>query len=294
MGYWWVSQGRTYKHERQFGYIWAPCHNENGKRFYYWDNVAKIEPGDIVYSYVKGKILAISTANSYAYRAPVPRDSEAQVVWLQNGWKVDLDYVDLIEPIPIDEVLAELLPLMPSSHSPLTVNGKGFNGYVFKIDEYASDFLLRDRRSDKLASYSTVAVAVAVGKELTERESLTRIRIGQAQFRSNLKIYWRSECSVSGVRNLNLLRASHIKPWSISTSADRLNVFNGLLLAPSYDAAFDNYLISFDSEGKMLVAPSLEDDLVRLGIDRSARLRRIERGHQKFLDHHRQAMQKMA
>lgn len=294
MGCWWVSQGRTYEHERQFGYVWAPLHNKTGKTYYYWDNVAKIQPGDIVFSYVNKKIVAISTANSYAYRAPVPRDSEAKAVWLQNGWKVDLDYLVLIEPIPIDEVIDKLLPLLPVKFSPITVNGRGFNGYLFALGENASEFLLHYSRADKLCSYSTVEVAVAIGEGPTERESLTRIRIGQALFRSSLKKYWCSECSVSGIRNLNMLRASHIKPWYLSTPAERLDVFNGLLLAPSYDAAFDKYLISFDSEGRILVAPTLEDDLVRLGIDRSARLRRMEGGHQKFLEHHRQAMQKLA
>jgi putative restriction endonuclease len=44
--------------------------------------------------------------------------------------------------------------------------------------------------------------------------------------------YWGGRCPISGVDQPELLRASHIKPWAdCSTDAERLDVFNGVLLA---------------------------------------------------------------
>jgi hypothetical protein len=47
----------------------------------------------------------------------------------------------------------------------------------------------------------------------TEKESLIQCRIGQGKFRENLINLWQG-CSVTGVKMISLLVASHIKPWS--------------------------------------------------------------------------------
>jgi len=51
---------------------------------------------------------------------------------------------------------------------------------------------------------------------------------------------WEGRCAVTGLAVPELLRASHIKPWAdCETDAERLDVYNGFLLAPHLDAAFD-------------------------------------------------------
>jgi hypothetical protein len=51
---------------------------------------------------------------------------------------------------------------------------------------------------------------------------------------------------VTGLAITELLRASHIKPWAArDTDAERLDVFNGLLLAPHCDALFARGFITF-------------------------------------------------
>lgn len=54
---------------------------------------------------------------------------------------------------------------------------------------------------------------------------------------------------------LELLRASHIKPWASSNNVERLDPANGLLLAVNYDAAFDALLMTFDEGGGLILAP---------------------------------------
>src|SRR5262249_41256662 len=72
----------------------------------------------------------------------------------------------------------------------------------------------------------------------TEAERLVVQRVGQDIFRGALVEYWQGRCAVTGLAVVELLRASHIKPWSdCATDAERLDIFNGLLLAPHLDAA---------------------------------------------------------
>lgn len=122
----------------------------------------------------------------------------------------------------------------------------------------------------------------------TERESLVQSRIGQGPFRSDLEKYWRT-CAVTGCASSRFLTASHIKPWKNSNNLERLDVYNGLLLVPNLDRAFDRGFISFNDEGKIIISDSLKDrDRIALGIHSGMRLRKIDRNHLPYLEYHRQ------
>lgn len=58
-------------------------------------------------------------------------------------------------------------------------------------------------------------------KEETEKDAVIKARKGQGRFRENLIGYWANTCSVTGMNDAKVLRASHIKPWSKSDSSDR-------------------------------------------------------------------------
>jgi putative restriction endonuclease len=121
----------------------------------------------------------------------------------------------------------------------------------------------------------------------TEREVVRKARLGQGAFREGLIDYW-SSCAVTEIANADLLRASHIKPWRESDNAERLNPYNGLLLLPQYDHLFDRGYITFDGAGQLIPSPAIATlPAERLGIDLSARLRRIEPAHLPFLEFHR-------
>lgn len=91
----------------------------------------------------------------------------------------------------------------------------------------------------------------------TEREATVRQRIGQHLFREGLMSLWGGRCAVTGLEVPALLRASHAKPWADSNDAERMDVYNGLLLAAHWDAAFDAGLVSFDVDGGPLWSPKL-------------------------------------
>ncbi|HEX6587850.1 MAG TPA: HNH endonuclease signature motif containing protein [Longimicrobiales bacterium] len=122
----------------------------------------------------------------------------------------------------------------------------------------------------------------------TEREQLVRARMGQGRFRERLLDFWES-CAVTEIRNPDLLRASHIKPWRESNNTERLDPFNGLLLLPQYDHLFDRGYITFDNTGLLIPSRAIETlPADRLGVNLRARLRRIEPEHAAFLDFHRE------
>ncbi|MEN1354657.1 HNH endonuclease signature motif containing protein, partial [Pseudomonas aeruginosa] len=96
-------------------------------------------------------------------------------------------------------------------------------------------------------------------------------------------------CAVTDCSVPELLRASHIKPWRAASPAERLDPFNGLLLTPNLDLAFDQGLISFDDQGQILIGEDLDPDSARaLNITPELRLRQIEPRHRPYLAWHRE------
>lgn len=122
----------------------------------------------------------------------------------------------------------------------------------------------------------------------TERDALIKARIGQGGYRDALLAYW-GGCAVTDCTVAALLRASHIKPWRRATPQERLDPYNGLLLTPNLDLAFDQGLISFDDHGQILLGDDLDPDSARaLNITPELRLSRIEPRHRDYLAWHRE------
>jgi hypothetical protein len=123
----------------------------------------------------------------------------------------------------------------------------------------------------------------------TEAERLVIQRVGQDVFREALLSYWGGCCAVTGVAEPRLLRASHIKPWAkCDTDAERLDVYNGLLLAAHLDAAFDAGLISFDDDGAIIFSSHFaQGDREALGVHDQLALRRVGAAHLPNLGWHR-------
>jgi len=123
----------------------------------------------------------------------------------------------------------------------------------------------------------------------TEAERLVVQRVGQDLFRAALLDYWQGRCCVTGLDVPELLRASHIRPWaSCNTDEQRLDVFNGLLLAPHLDALFDAGLMTVDSAGvvqfsERLTAPRR----TALGVGATLQVTNLRAAHHVYLKFHR-------
>ncbi|THC45874.1 HNH endonuclease [Massilia sp. Mn16-1_5] len=125
--------------------------------------------------------------------------------------------------------------------------------------------------------------------QTTEAERLVVQRVGQNLFRNALMDYWQGRCCVTGLAVPALLRASHIKPWAKCLSDDeRLDVFNGLLLAPHVDALFDGGWISFSNEGKLIVSNALQAAAqIQLGISNDWQIHNVKPAQISYLTFHR-------
>ena len=120
--------------------------------------------------------------------------------------------------------------------------------------------------------------------ENTEKTSLIQSRIGQGKFRESLVSLW-GGCSVTKCSQLSLLVASHIKPWSKSDNQERLDPYNGFLLLPNLDKAFDLGFISFESSGNILISSKLPEYKF-LGISKDMRIQ-IRENNLIYLEYHR-------
>ena len=102
----------------------------------------------------------------------------------------------------------------------------------------------------------------------TEKLRLTAARVGQGKYRSDLIRLWNGHCSVTGYTDSRVLIASHIKPWFAASNKERLDPFNGFLLTPNLDKAFDIGLITFNpkDQGRIVFSKAIIEP-VELGIN---------------------------
>lgn len=153
---------------------------------------------------------------------------------------------------------------------------------------------------DELESFAAGIWADAIEKDVdavnrdsavppTTRKALIDARRGQGLFRSKLDDYWGQACAATNCKVREILRASHIKPWRLSSNAERLDPANGILLAANVDILFDRGLVSFDDDGRMLTSSRLSSAEKRL-LGLPAGLRKKPDARQRsYLAHHRKS-----
>jgi hypothetical protein len=126
---------------------------------------------------------------------------------------------------------------------------------------------------------------------ITERQGLVTSRVGQGAFRMSLLHRWEYQCAVTGFKNPKVLIASHIVPWKDATDQQRLDVDNGILLSPTYDALFDRHMISFENNGKIILSQNLQKyDYGKIGVSGKERISTLSSGNIDYLDNHRSAI----
>jgi predicted restriction endonuclease len=93
---------------------------------------------------------------------------------------------------------------------------------------------------------------------------------------------------VTGLTQLDLLRASHIKPWAKCSNRERLDPNNGLLLAPHVDLLFELGYITFTGNGRLIVSKRLDPAVARawrLKADQSVGA--FSKAQKSYLTYHR-------
>lgn len=310
MAYWWVNQNQTFAQELSGGYLWSPKRKRNGARNEYYDNMTRVQPGDLIFSFRDTRIAALSVAISTAYECPKPTEfGTIGANWDQAGWRLDADYValplgDQIRPKDHIDLIAHLLP---EKYAPLSASGDGLQAvYLAHVPDQMAAILLDMIPGGRQIAASLTAVdpedlrdeaetrlvdliEQAPGLDQSEKASLIKARRGQGKFRADVLTIERS-CRITGVTNPVLLRASHIKPWShCQTHAERLDQHNGLMLTPNADHLFDAGFITFDDAGEVVVSPALQaQEATRLGLDSTEPARPFIPAQRVYLAYHRE------
>jgi putative restriction endonuclease len=302
------------RHEIQGGYLWSPKRNANGARNPFYESMREVAPGDLIFSFMDTRILAVGIAQSYCWESPKPLEfGTAGQNWENIGWKVKVSFTKLANTIRPKDHIEILRPLLPQRYSPLQTNGNGLQSvYLTEVPTALAEVLVgligqevapiaaaaRDvkpvaaddldlwegRLEEQLAADSTVPE--------TERRAIIRARNGQGLFRERVARI-ETRCRITGVENPVHLIASHCKPWRDATNEERLNGENGLLLTPSIDHLFDRGFIGFEDNGKLIISPvAHRPSLERMGIDttRIVNVGGFTSGQKQFLDFHRNAV----
>lgn len=314
MRYWWVNQNQTYHHEVQGGYLWSPKRNANGARNPFYESMREVAPGDLIFSFMDTRILAVGIAQSYCWECPKPLEfGTAGQNWENIGWKVKVGFTELTNKVRPKDHINILRPLLPARYSPLQPNGNGLQSvYLTEVPTDLAEVLVgligKEITPIALAAAEVTPVTAddldawerKLERQLandstvpeTERLAIIRARSGQGIFKERVaKIETR--CRITGVTNPVHLRASHCKPWRDATNEERLNGENGLLLTPSIDHLFDRGFIGFENNGRLIVSPvAHHPSLRRMGIDttKTVNVGGFTTGQKQFLEFHRNAV----
>ena len=302
--YWWVNQNQTHKQEIAGGFLWAPKRKKGGQVNHFYENMKLAQQGDLVFSYFKTLIQAVGVVTTTADDCPKPDFGSAGADWSEEGWLVGVEFLPVPTPVrPKDHVTA-IRPLLRSKYAPLTDQGDGLQGvYLAEIDAPFASLLLAltgashldldalapsdgdPNTAEDLAEVETIEKTTEISA--AERLQLVKARRGQGVFKNNVRIHEQC-CRVTGTRDVKHLRASHIKPWRDATNAEKLSGFNGLLLAPHVDHLFDRGWISFSDSGQLLVANSLNREVLEeWSINPDHDAGRFHDEQSGFLEYHR-------
>ena len=161
------------------------------------------------------------------------------------------------------------------------------------------DMLERTNGASFQPGRNSAAILAGIEKELGEyncegsiREALIRMRVNQGVFRDQLLKKHR-RCCLCGISNEELLVASHIKPWCVSTPQEKLDTDNGFLLCPNHDKLFDGGWISFHDDGAIIVSVKLQPrDQLLMNISNDVVIP-LTAGNKKYLQYHRKHILKV-
>jgi putative restriction endonuclease len=133
--------------------------------------------------------------------------------------------------------------------------------YIDGKDLFDQDKLIYDANKKEIEDYKK-EISVKIDSKnyrIEDKESIVKVRVGQALFAKAVKANYKNKCAVTGISNQDFLIASHIKPWAKDID-NRLNPRNGICLSVIYDKAFDKGYISFDDNFELIVSELIKID----------------------------------
>jgi putative restriction endonuclease len=303
--HWWVNHRQAFRQEWDGSYLWSPKKNKNSANNESCNNMTRVLPGDIVYSFADAAIRAVGVVVGRAYEARRPADLSADGTQSDKdvGWQVPVRFRELETPVRPKDHAAELAATLPARHSPIRANGDGNQGVYLAAVPPAMAGVLRLLLGSQ-ADTAERKIKESIGRDFSddveesrlqqrtdlgpvEKETLIRARRGHGRYRQDLE---RIEigCRLTGLIDRRHLRASHLKPWCESNDQEKLDPNNGLLLSPHTEHLFDRGYISFTDEGELLVSRFLNPVVLSdWGLTTPIRPKPFNAKQCVYLDYHR-------
>ena len=156
---------------------------------------------------------------------------------------------------------------------------------------FERDLSVQDRFNIAILDQQNEAVIspLSYRKVGEDRARYGKTRVGHEFFSEQVRLAHDYRCCLSGIDDTqpSILIASHIKPWSKSNGEEKLDVYNGLLLAPHYDKLFDQGFISFSGSGALMLSTELSEHLVEDWKLEGKKLHRVHPKTAGYLEFHR-------
>ena len=305
--YWWVNHKRTHQQELDGEFLWSPKRKQSSTESESSNNMTRIVPGDVVfaYSFVTGTLRAVGVALGRAREAPNPFDVDSgrKQSGGHRGWQVAVRFAELSQPLNPRSCAAELAPLLPEKNSPLRTNGDANPAlYLASVPQRLAAALRRlvgaeiDAHLEEIVQRAGSHFPDDVAEEAllqraelspAEKIELVKARRGQGLFRANVEGV-ETSCRLTGLLDRRHLRAIHIKPWRISSDAEKLDGCNGLLLSPHLEHLFCRGYISFADSGDLLVSRYLNPAVLdKWGVQLPCQVSAFRPEQCRYLEFHR-------
>src|SRR5260370_7286501 len=126
------------------GYLWSPKRNANGARNPFYESMREVAPGDLIFSFMDTRILAVGIAQSYCWESPKPLEfGKSGENWEGIGWRVKVHFTELANKVRPKDHIDILRPLLPDKYSPLQPNGNGLQSvYLTEVPTTLAEVLI--------------------------------------------------------------------------------------------------------------------------------------------------------
>lgn len=274
MNFFWVNIGASHKEVVKGKFLWAPSYaiGKKNQRISNagWNTVPTVKSGDVIFCHLDGFLIYVGVASADAYPAQRPA-TRTYDGWQNDGCQIDVNLTILLPQVDITQFKSVLIDIHNEYCTPalFTKIDTLSQQYMIALPQGAGALIMSCLGDAEIKVDESVAEKTRK-KKLEKggvREAKSYARIGQGQFREDVLSLWNNTCPVTGVSKIDMLTASHVVPWSISTDEEKIDPHNGFPFSPAIDRLFDRGYISFGAKGEMLVKPAItKQELQKLGV----------------------------
>jgi putative restriction endonuclease len=264
--------------------LWSPTEKQNGASWPFWENVLRVEEGDIVLHLVGEEtpsFTAFSTADCTGYVTSArPTDPEGEYAHTDTFHRVHLrDFTPFGSRLPIEELFnryeegiieyyetnkqvprskkRSILPVVQGDRLQC-LNGAYLTEVEGQFREMVLAYLdegLDDNSTGPSSSKSTDNEKSKANPNMVptgSKASLVEQRVGQKKFRNRVRSNWDDQCCFPGckVEDKSFLVGAHIARWADNPNL-RGDLKNGLCLCLMHDKAFENGLFTLTAEHRI-------------------------------------------